>query len=382
MQKTLILGCGIGGIVTSNVLKKIMGQDMQVTVVDRKPDYHYPGAFPLLMIGQRSPESISRSLKRLNRKNIEFICDEIMELDFENNRVLTTQHILPYDYLVIALGVEYRSESVPGFNEYVLNAYEFEDVIKINERIHSFDSGRIVFFISSLPFKCPPAPYEMVFMLDYFFRQRGNRSKVELVMVTPEVSPEPLAGPKVGQSVRKMLADRNIELITEAKILGVEKDALILDHGMVVKGEMFLGIAPHWTPRVIRSTNLVDSNGFVEVNPNTLETDLPNVYAIGDVTALKLPVIEAYAPKAGIFAHYQGEVVARNIACLARGLSPRYRYTGKGSCIMHTGFGRARYSTVNYFAKPKPFITLLRPSRISYLAKIAFEKYWLNCWLS
>lgn len=381
MQKTLILGCGIGGIVTSNVLKKIMGQDMQVTVVDRKPDYHYPGAFPLLMIGQRSPESISRPLERLNRKNIEFICDEIMELDFENNRVLTTQHILPYDYLVIALGVEYRSESVPGFDDYVLNAYEFEDVIKIGEEIQNFDSGRIVFFISSLPFKCPPAPYEIVFLLDYFFRQRGNRKNVELVMVTPEVSPEPLAGPKVGQSVRKMLADRNIELITEAKILGVEKDALILDHGMVVKGDLFLGIAPHWTPKAIRSTMLVDGNGFVEVNPSTLETGLPNVYAIGDVTALKLPVMEAYAPKAGIFAHYQAEVVARNIACLAQGLSPRYRYTGKGSCIMHTGFGRARYSTVYYFAKPKPFITLLRPSRVSYLAKIAFEKYWLNFWV-
>jgi len=380
MQKTLILGSGIGGIVASNVLKKLMGQDMQVTVIDRKPDYHYTGAFPLLMVGMRRPESITRPLKRLCEKGIEFVCDEITRIDFENRCVFTTRYILPYDYLIIALGVEYRTESLPGFDDYVYNAYEFEDVVKISKLIWDFPSGRIVFFISSLPFKCPPAPYEMVFMLDSFFRQRGNRSKVELVMVTPEVSPEPLAGPKVGQSVRRMLADRNIELITEAKILAVERDALILDHGMVVKGDLFLGIAPHWTPRVVRSTNLVDANGFVEVNPFTLETGLPNVYAIGDVTALKLPVMESYAPKAGIFAHYQGEVVARNIACLAQGLRPKFRYTGKGSCIMHTGFGRARYSTVHYFARPKPFITLLRPSRMAYLAKVAFEKYWLNCW--
>jgi len=69
-------------------------------------------------------------LKRLNRNNIEFICDEVIRLDFENNRVFTVQHVLPYDYLIIALGVEYRAESVPGFDEHVLNAYEFEDVIK------------------------------------------------------------------------------------------------------------------------------------------------------------------------------------------------------------------------------------------------------------
>lgn len=262
-----------------------------------------------------------------------------------------------------------------------MNAYEFEDVIKINQCIQDFYSGKIVFFISSLPVKCPPAPYEMVLMLDQFFRQRGLRNKVELTMVTPEISPEPLAGPKVGRSVRKMLSERSIKLITGAKILSVRKNALILDQGTVIDGNLFIGVASHWTPKVLRNTNLVDSRGFVKVNSSTLETNLPNVYAIGDATAIKLPVIEAYAPKAGIFAHYQGEVVARNIARLAQGLSSKYRYIGKGACIMYTGFHRARYSTVHYFTKPAPFITLLRPSIPSYLAKIAFEKYWLNCWI-
>jgi sulfide:quinone oxidoreductase len=109
---------------------------------------------------------------------------------------------------------------------------------------------------------------------------------------------------------------------------------LILDHGMVIKGDMFIGIAPHWTPRVLRSTNLVDSNGFVEVNPSTLETGLANVYAIGDVTAIKLPVIGAYAPKAGIFAHYQGEVVARNIASFSTGIDSQISIYWK-RCMYH-----------------------------------------------
>jgi hypothetical protein len=47
---------------------------------------------------------------------------------------------------------------------------------------------------------------------------------------------------------------------------------------------------------------------------------------------------------------------------------------------MNTGFGRARYSTVRYYSKPKPFITLLRPTRAAYWAKLAFEKYWLRSW--
>ncbi len=47
---------------------------------------------------------------------------------------------------------------------------------------------------------------------------------------------------------------------------------------------------------------------------------------------------------------------------------------------MLTGSGRARYSTVRYYTTPRPFITLLRPTRAAYLAKIAFEKYWLARW--
>lgn len=92
-----------------------------------------------------------------------------------------------------------------------------------------------------------------------------------------------------------------------------------------------MGIAPHWTPEVLRKSNLVDSSGFVEVDLHTLETNHPTIYAIGDAAAVKLPVIGAYAPKAGSFAHYQADVVARNIYLLSRGAKPEYTYKGKGT---------------------------------------------------
>ncbi|MGI6630016.1 MAG: NAD(P)/FAD-dependent oxidoreductase [Bacillota bacterium] len=287
--------------------------------------------FPLLMIGERKPEDIIRDLNGLHKKEIKFINNEIKLIDLKNHQVITDKQILEYDYLIISLGVEYHPETVPGFREYALNAYQFEDVITISQKLHRFNSGRIVLFISSLPYRCPPAPYEIMFLLDCFFRKRGLRNEISLTLVTPDYSPEPLAGPKVGQSIRKMMAEKNIELITTAKVLEVEKDALILDLGARIPADLLLGIAPHWTPQILRDTDLVDSNGYVEVNPHTLETKYQGVYAIGDNAAIKLPVIGADAPKAGIFVHYQGEVVARNIARLAQGLEPKFRYTGKGA---------------------------------------------------
>ncbi|MHB8124758.1 MAG: NAD(P)/FAD-dependent oxidoreductase [Desulfitobacteriaceae bacterium] len=380
MKKTLILGGGIGGIVAANVLKKAMGSSMQVTVVDREPNHYFASSFPLLMIGEKKPSKITRELKRLERKRIEVLHSEVKKLDLPGHRVTTNQGDLDYDYLIISLGVEYHQETVPGFSEFALNAYDFMDVAKINQRLNNFSSGQIVFFISSLPYKCPPAPYEIMFLLDQFFRRRGLRHKVKLTIVTPDYSPEPLAAPKVGQSIRKMLKEKDIELITEAKVLEVEKNALILDHGTKIPADLLLGIAPHWTPEVLRNTDLVDNSGYVEVNLHTLETAYPGVYCIGDAAAIRLPVIGAYAPKAGVFADIQADVVAKNIALLSRGVRPKFRYKGKGRCIMNTGFGRARYSTVHYYKEPQPFIILLRPTRLAYWAKVMFEKYWFKRW--
>lgn len=272
-----------------------------------------------------------RPLRCLREKEIGFIHGEVKEIDLNHQQIITGKQILPYDYLIIALGIEYHPETMPGFSAFALNAFQFEDIVRIKEKLLHFDAGEIVFFISSLPYKCPPAPYEMMFLLDQFFRQRRIRSKVKLTLVTPDISPEPLAKPKVGESVRKMLHEKNIELITEAKVLAVEKDGLVLDHGTRIPARLLLGVAPHWTSEALRSTNLVDLSGYVEVDPHTLETEYSGVYAIGDAAAIRLPVIDAYAPKAGIFAHYQGEVVARNIAFLAQGLNPKFRYTGKGA---------------------------------------------------
>lgn len=328
-NRTIVLGGGVGGIVASQVLKKALGKDMQVTLIDKDDKHHFASSYPLLLINKRKPEHICRELVRLERKGVEFLRAEITGINPAKKEVATDKGAVKGDYLVISLGVEYNPDTVPGFSRYAYNVYDFNDVIKIAERLSCLEEGHIVLFISSLPFKCPPAPYEIMFLMDQFFRQRGIRDKIELTLVTPEPSPEPLAGPLVGQSVRKMLAERRIKLRTQAKVLSLEPGTLILDQGDI-KADLFLGIASHRTPQVLRETDLVNEEGWVKVNPHTLQTAYPSVYAVGDATAIRLPVMQVYAPKAGIFAHYQAEVAARNIALEARGKKPVHRFTGKG----------------------------------------------------
>lgn len=332
MSSILVLGGGTGGIVAANVLSKTLDKKHKIQLVDRKDSHIFYGNYPMLMVNKRKPQDLTRKLERLQKKGIEFLQAQVEGVNPERSNVSTNQGNIEYDYLIISLGAEHHPETVPGFQEEAYNIYSFNDVIRLREQLKKFKSGKIVLFISSLPFICPSAAYEMIFLLDAYFREKGIREKIKLSLITPETSPEPLAGPKVGNSVRSMMEQRDIGLITEAKVLSLDsaKKVIHLDHGISIEADLFLGIPPHWGPETLRSSGLAEEGGWIKVDPHTLETENKKIFAVGDATALRLPVMNVLAPKAGIFAHYQAEVVARNIACLLKGEKPEFRYTAKG----------------------------------------------------
>ena len=332
MSKVLILGGGTGGVVAANVLSKTADRKHKIQLVDRNDSHIFYGAFPMLMVNKRKPRDLTRKLERLQKKGIEFIQAEVKGVEPGRSRITTNQGHMDYDYLIISLGAEHHLETVPGLSEGAFNVYSYDDLSRLRKQLEKFKGGKIVLFISSLPSICPPAPYEMIFLLDAYFRERGIREKVELLFITPEPTPEPLAGPKVGQSVRRMIEQRDIGIITESRVLSLDpvKKVLHLDHGISIDADLFLGIPPQWGPEILRNSGLVEEGGWIKVDPHTLETVNKNIFAVGDATALRLPVMNVLAPKAGIFAHYQAEVVARNIACLLKEEKPEFRYTGKG----------------------------------------------------
>ena len=333
MSTVLVLGGGTGGVVAANVLSKTLDRKKhKIKLVDRKESHVFQSSYPLLMVNKRKPQAITRKLERLGSKGVKVIQASAEKLDLDGSSLQTDKGAIDYDYLIISLGAEHHPETVPGFAAGAYNVYNLDDLVRLSSRLQAFKQGRIVLFISSLPFVCPPAPYEMSFLLDAYFRQRGIREAIELTLVTPEPTPEPLAGPKVGESVRRMLQQRGIRLITEAKVLSLDtaNSALILDHGIKLEADLFLGIPSQWGPTLMRDTGLEEEGGWIKVDPHNLQTEREKVYAVGDATAVRLPVLGVLAPKAGIFAHYQAEVVARNLALLIQGRKPKFRFTGKG----------------------------------------------------
>ena len=101
--------------------------------------------------------------------------------------------------------------------------------------------------------------------------------------------------------------------------------------------------------------------------------------AIGDVTAIRLPSGKSL-PKAGVFAHNEAEVVARQVAYEIRGRGRQTRFEGKGYCWIEIGDGRAGFAGGRFYADPEPRLRIARPGRLWHWAKVAFEKWWLRRW--
>ncbi len=111
----LILGGGVGGIVTANALRKQLGVEHRVIVADKRAEYVFTPSLLWVMVGWRRPQQITKDLRRLLRPDVELVAAEAQEIDLDGARVRSSNGDLNYDYLVVALGADISPAAMPGF---------------------------------------------------------------------------------------------------------------------------------------------------------------------------------------------------------------------------------------------------------------------------
>ena len=377
----LILGGGIGGHVAANVLRKQIARDHRVILVDRRREYVFSPSLLWLIVGKRKLEQICRPLDLLSRKGIEVIQAEVTKIDPVAHTVLLGDRSLLYDYLIISLGAELAPEAVPGLREEAHSFYEPSGAEKLWEAVRKFSGGRVVLLVAATPFKCPAAPYEAAMLLEDYFRKRSLRDKVGLSIYTPEPLPMPVAGPAIGNAVKGMVDAKGIEFHPEMKIASVDAPSkeLVFENGQRVGYDLLIAIPPHRAPLAVRESGLSGESGWIPVDARTLKTRYDGVYAIGDITTIMLPAGKPL-PKAGVFAHYEAEAVARNIAAEIEESKPSHAFKGQGYCFLEMGRGQAGFAGGNFYAEAGPQIRMRRPGFHWHWGKVLFERWWLSRW--
>jgi sulfide:quinone oxidoreductase len=381
-QKTIIIiGGGIGGIVTARDLRKHIGSQHKIIVIDRNSYHAFQPSFLWVVIGWRTPAVITKPFTSLEKYGIGFQQAEIISIEKNDKIIVTDKGNFHFDYLVIALGADNDLPKDFSDNDSINTFYTFEGAVELSKVVPTFPGGKIEISQLGNNIKYPFAPFDAAFLLSSFYQKRGIEN-VEIIINTPNQEPLPFASTEINFHMRKLLDDHHINFLSDSRIdtnpnnsstrIWIPKKSSPQDISIYIPS-----MKP---PDALRSSLMLDESGWIKVNKRTLQTDFDNIYALGDCIGIKMENGNLI-PKAGIFANNQAEVVAYNIAQELQGNFDRKEFSGYGFFFLETGNGRASYLHGNLTSDSKTALSWTDPNVTLHWSKVVLEKYWLWRWL-
>lgn len=375
----VILGGGFGGLSSANELRNsLSSSQVKITVIDKKDWFMVGFAKLWIMNGTRTFENSIGSLNELSKKEINFIKEEVLSIDFQNKNVKTTSQTISFDFLIISMGAILAPEKIPGLKENGFNLYDHNQLSEIHKELTQINSGKIAISIMGMPYKCPPAPFEASLLIDSMLRKREIRDSIEIHFYSPAPITLPAAGPDVSKKILELINSEKIIFHNSCKIKSVESKKLIFEDSEE-DFDLLLAIPPHIAPKVIYESGLAKTPGFILIDRDC-RTSFENVFAIGDVTSLSVTETMA-VPKAGIFAEGEGITVAKNIILKIQSKEEKMIFDGKGGCFLETGRDTASVIEVDMYSNSKPTTNLTESNKDNLSKKQEFEKERLSKWL-
>jgi sulfide:quinone oxidoreductase len=377
MDRILILGGGVGGTLTANLLvKKLRDRidrgTVELTVVDQTGSHVYQPGFLYIAMGGERAANLKRPERSLLDHRVELVVGEVASVDPQGRIVTLTDGLqLMYDYLVLATGSRIVPEAIDHFVQEAEHFYSADAAGRLRTALDRFSGGRIVIGIAGMPYKCPPAPLEVAFLIEAELRERGLRAKSELHFCSPIGRAFTIES--VSAMATPILEEKGIELHTFFNVEAIDPDRKVVLslEGEELPYDLLILVPPHKGQQFLIDSGLAPApGGWLPTDRNTLQVGgRRDIFALGDATDLPLS-------KAGSTAHFEAPVVAERIAAGIEGREPVGKhadYQGRVMCFFEIGDGKGTLLQFDYDHPPKP----PKPNRFWHLGKIVFNKtYW------
>ncbi|MCX7921858.1 MAG: FAD-dependent oxidoreductase [Clostridia bacterium] len=332
-KKVAVLGAGYAGIEAALTLyKKKKKDDIEITIIDKNP-YHTLLTELHEVAGNRiSEDGVIVPLRDIFKyTDVKVIKDEINNIDFDNNKLVSDSEEYSYDYLVIAAGSQPNYYGIEGMEENSFPLWSYDNAIRIREHIKEC-------FVTASQERSPQkrktllsfvvggggfTGVEMVGELALWVKQLCKEymvdpSEVKLVLV--EALPNILANlkPKLAEKTMNYLTKKlKVEVLTNCAITKVTPTTVELKDGKVIPTKTLI-----WTAGVraacITDEIRVDKSKACRIKVNAYaQTQYENVYAIGDISAFM--VGDSTLPALVEAALQTGKGAAKNILADIRG---------------------------------------------------------------
>ena len=351
--RILILGAGFGGLELASLLSEALAEAVDVTLIDKSDHFMFGFSKLDIMFGHAKAADVRMPYRRFAKPGVRFRQEIITAIDPAARCVITNKGRYDADYLVVALGADYDFAATPGFAQ-VDEFYSVAGAEKLRDLLPRFDRGHALIGVCGAPYKCPPAPSECALMLHDYLERRGVRSSCKISLVLPLSAPVP-PSPETSKALLAAFAERGIDFQAGKRIVSIDPTRRVaaLQDGGELPFDLFLGVPAHRVPSVVVESGLAE-NGWIKVNPRTLETNYAGVFAVGDGA-------NTGTPKAGVFAERAAKAVASDIIARVRG-GEASQYDGFGTCYIEFGGGRIGKVEVDFFSGPHPTGAYYEPS--------------------
>ena len=343
--QVVIVGGGFGGL---EAAKKLAGQDVRVTVIDRTNYHLFQPLLYQVATAALSPADIAAPVRAILSRwnNMEVILAEVESVDIEAKKIKTTDLEIPYDFLILATGARH---SYFGHNEWEKLApglKSLEDAIELRRRLlmafeyaeKITDEAARKAAMTFVIIGGGPTGVEMAGAIAEIARytlakdfRHIDPSQARVILIEGE--PRLLAGfpEDLSASAMKQLVDLGVEVRTSVCATNLTETGLQVGDEFI-PCRVKIWAAGNNASFVGKTLGVpIDRVGRVMVNDDLTITGHPEVQVIGDLanfshqTGQPLPGVSPVAMQ-------QGRHAAKNILRMIKQREPqRFRYWDKGS---------------------------------------------------
>jgi len=294
--------------------------------------------------GLYDKEASARPTAEVMPEHAQWIKDKVSSFSPENNAVtLKSGCKLTYDYLIVACGMQQNWNQIAGLETAlkdqdcpVVSTFDFEFCDKTYKVMNKVESGDVLFTMPSGISKtgCSAAQKEMWLWEDEF-RKKGVRHKTNVSFLTPHDYLFHID--RYDEVLKKMAVEKGVDLVCGAELVKIDPKGLTATF-QDAKGKTSTRpftalhvVPPQSAPEFLKSSPLVNKDGFVDVDEETLQhKKFNNVFALGDCSSL--PTTKSAAAVAS-----QAPVVVHNLVKLVQGKEPTAIYDGYSGCPILVG---------------------------------------------
>ncbi|AKA35364.1 NAD(P)/FAD-dependent oxidoreductase [Flagellimonas lutaonensis] len=389
MTTTVVIGGNFAGMTAALEIKRKGKDRHRVIVIDKSPLFLFIPSLIWVPLGRREVKDISfRKDEILNRKGVEFVQTEALEVDPENNIVKTKKGNFTYDHLVVATGPKVDYHVAPGVKEHAHYIGTPNGAMKTRKALEEFKKNPGPMVIGATQNAgCMGAAYEFLFNIEKWLREQKIRKKVDLYWITPEtfLGHFGIDGIPGGETMLKSFMKMfNIHYRTEVGVEEVTENSVKLTSGEELPSKFTMLMPPFIGVDFVTNSPALNptANGYLPVGEDYRHPDWPNVWAAGIAVDVKLPFkpgkVPFSGPKTGYPSDETGKIVAENIIRVEKGKEKlKKKAWGKipGICVMDAGKKEVIILSDHLF-KPRRFAIMI-PNVFHDFSKVLFEKYFL-----